>query len=100
MDKCEETIFEILNDIQTSLRKRAWENMQKLIKDASTLDEVRDNENVNRVFWCGSVECANKIEEYTGKKILGIPFNSEKSNGKCIVCGKDTSNACYVGKPY
>lgn len=99
-ENCSEELAKILSDIQKNLREIAWKNMQKLIKDASSLDEIKENENVNRVYWCGSAECANRIEEYTGKRILGIPLIAEKSKGKCVVCGKETDNVCYIGRSY
>ncbi|MGC8663142.1 MAG: proline--tRNA ligase [Thermoplasmata archaeon] len=95
-----EKIEELLKEIQINLRKIAKENMTSLIKDSKNLDDVKNNENVDRIFWCGSTECAEKMEEYTGKRILGTPLNGEETEGKCIVCGKNTKNICFVGRSY
>ncbi len=95
-----EKIAELLDEIQKNLRRISTENMNRLIKETKSLDEIKETEVVNKVFWCGSNECAKKIEEYTGKWILGTPLNGEKKKGKCIVCGKDTYTLCFVGRSY
>ncbi len=95
-----EKIGMILNEIQENMRKRAKEKMLDLIKDSKNLDEIKGHEGVDKISWCGSVDCAKKIEEYTGKWILGIPLNEKNEHGKCLVCGKETDMVCFVGKSY
>ncbi|MGC9166770.1 MAG: proline--tRNA ligase [Thermoplasmata archaeon] len=91
---------EILNDIQRNLRERAYKNMYSKIKEAKSIDDIKSDEDVNLIHWCGSKACADIIDQESGKKVLGIPLNIEKKNGKCLICGKETDNLCYIGKPY
>ena len=36
--------------------------------------------------WCGKLECEEKIKEETGADIRVIPFDSQKTDEKCIYC--------------
>ncbi|MEM0115547.1 MAG: proline--tRNA ligase [Thermoplasmata archaeon] len=99
-DKALEEIEKLLNDVQENLKLRAWKMMYDYIEEASNIDEIRKSNKVNIINWCGSEECAKKIEEIAGKNVLGIPIEKGEKNGKCAVCGKDTNIVCYVGKSY
>ncbi len=95
-----EKIGEILEDVQKSLRKKAWETMFSQVKEENNLEDVKNSELVSKVYWCGEDSCAHKIEEYTEKRILGTPLEKNEKVGNCIVCGKETTTFTYVGKPY
>ncbi|MBD6956034.1 MAG: proline--tRNA ligase [Thermoplasmata archaeon] len=95
-----EEIGRILNNIQENLKERAWRRMESLIERAETLEDIAKSQKVNVIHWCGSEECARRIDQETGKNVLGIPVDSEGKSGRCAVCGKETNIVCYVGKSY
>ncbi len=97
-DEYVDRIASLLEDIQEAMFKRAQEEMEERIKKVSSLEEVRENDAVSAVSWCGSEECGHEIEDRTEKKIIGMPMRSEK--GKCIICGKETEIVALVAKPY
>jgi len=97
-DEYVDRIASLLEDIQEAMFKRAQEEMEERIKKVSSLEEVRENDAVSAVSWCGSEECGHEIEDRTEKKIIGMPMRREK--GKCIICGKETEIVALVAKPY
>lgn len=44
--------------------------------------------------WCGNPLCEEKIKEDLKVTIRCIPFRGRKRRGKCIYCGKPSSEAC------
>ena len=71
-----------------------------MIKEFDNLDELKEHKGMGIIYWCGSMRCAEEIEIKTEKKILGYPVGERHAEGKCIVCGKNTSNKIYVAKTY
>ncbi len=94
-----EKIRELLGEIQKNLKEKAEAEMRGRIKRVGSIEEIKMNNAVSEVHWCGSEECGAKIEELTEKKIIGSPVH-EKESGKCVICGKETDNFAYVAKPY
>ncbi|MGC8546698.1 MAG: proline--tRNA ligase [Thermoplasmata archaeon] len=84
----------ILNEIQEIIKKNAKEKMDSYIK---FIDDIEKSDDVmpNAIYWCGSRECASKIEEKTGKSIL----SSSEEYGKCIICG-EKGNKTIISKKY
>ncbi len=71
------------NDIKNSSKKFFDENLIFI----DSLDKINEDKMV-KLYWCGSKECSDKIENISEKAALGNIY-SENSGGKCIVCGKD-----------
>ena len=92
-------ISKLLESIQKNLLLKAEEEMKSRIKKVSRVEEIKDNNMVSAVPWCGSENCGHQIEEATDKKIIGSA-EKEKYWGKCIICGKETNKVAYVGRPY
>jgi len=88
----------ILQKIQKEMYERAEKELKENILTIQSLDEVKGG--IMRMGWCGEEECGHKVEERTGMNILGVPFSDEKFDGKCIVCGKETSTVIYAAKAY
>ena len=51
-------------------------------------------------MWCGDTACEEKIKEIRGCKSRCIPFNEEKIDDKCIVCGKPAKDVVVWGIQY
>ena len=50
---------------------------------------IKDSSRINKIMWCGEVECLSEIKENTNF----ISFNQQKHSSKCLFCDK---NAKYV----
>jgi len=88
-----ESVNQVIEEMHDLLKKRAEGKMKGYVREISTIDESRDLM-PNSIYWCGSKECADKIEE-TGKSILG----SYDGTGKCIICGKEGKRT-IISKKY
>jgi prolyl-tRNA synthetase len=51
-------------------------------------------------YWCGDPKCEAKVKDDTKATIRCIPLNQEKSNGKCIYCGKPANEKAYFARAY
>lgn len=52
-------------------------------------------------FWCGNVECEDKIKEINGIKSRCIPFNEKVSDKDvCVCCGKKAKHLVIWGIQY
>lgn len=94
----------ILDDIQTSLFKKA----QKLLKDAivqvSTLKDAKSqiaNKKIVLAPLCTKRKCEDRMKfDLEGSKVLNIPDKQPQKKGKCMVCRADAEYLAYVGKSY
>lgn len=87
-----EGIFSVLSEFQEEIREKARQAMANRITVAENLAETSEavKTGVAVVHWCGSQECAEKIETAVDASILGTGIRSEMiavSDGPCIVCG-------------
>jgi len=90
----------MLHDIEINMYELADNNMKKSIKLINNINEIRDEEKVLKMNWCGSEECGHKIEEKSNASILGIFLHMKKEHGKCIICGKETDNIIHIARTY
>ncbi|MEK6929430.1 MAG: His/Gly/Thr/Pro-type tRNA ligase C-terminal domain-containing protein, partial [Thermoproteota archaeon] len=84
-----EKIVTILDEIQKDMLKtarvKASENTIN-ISDYSEFKSKIGKGGFFNAYWCGKIECEEKIKEETGADIRVIPFGSENTDGKCIYC--------------
>ena len=87
-----EGISSVLAGFRARIRETAKQAMAGRITAAATLEEtalaVKDG--VAVVHWCGSQECAEKIETAVDASILGTDIRSDLitiSDGPCVACG-------------
>ncbi len=96
------TVSGLLNEIQSSLLKRATE-----YRDAN-IHDVKDYEELKKVvqdgwafsYWCESKECEKKVKEEAKATTRNIPFNQPEQEGTCIVCGKPSKRKVYFARAY
>ena len=96
---------QILETIQKDMYDRAKEFLDSHIDSATTMDEMIDKFNKKRGFikamWCGDENCEDEIKYRTGGAgSRCIPFNEEKVDDKCIVCGKPAKDVVIWGIQY
>ena len=84
-----EKIVTILDEIQKDMLKiarvKASENTIN-ISDYTEFKSKIGKGGFFNAYWCGKIECEEKIKEETGADIRVIPFGSENTGGKCIYC--------------
>ena len=104
LSKLDETIENLLNDIQDNMFKQCMDRMNEKTQTATTLDEmlekITENQGFLKTMWCGDVECENKIKEVTGAHSRCIPFNQEHISDVCPVCGKKATKMVVWARQY
>ncbi|MEK6870477.1 MAG: proline--tRNA ligase [Thermoproteota archaeon] len=84
-----EKIVTILDEIQKDMLKTARVKASENTINISDYTEFKSKIGKGGFFnayWCGKIECEEKIKEETGADIRVIPFGSENTDGKCIYC--------------
>lgn len=103
-EKLTETVKNLLIEIQENLFNQAKKFLQENIREASDYSEfkkiIEDKKGIIKTYWCGNRECEDKIKEETKASIRCIPFEENKTSGKCIYCGKKTSTLVYFARAY
>jgi prolyl-tRNA synthetase len=95
----------ILTDIQSELYNQASNFMQNNTYHIDEWEQFKETMDTKPgfvySFWCGSESCENEIKEITKANIRNIPFEQPStSNGKCIKCGKNSSQKVLFAKSY
>lgn len=94
----------LLEDIQRDMYDRALRRREEMTYTCTDIEEFKDIINNHpgfiKAMWCGDAECEAKIKEIRGCKSRCIPFNEEKVDDKCIVCGKPAKDVVIWGIQY
>ena len=95
----------MLDNIQDNLYNRALKRRDEMTYSAKNLDEMKNIiENTPgfiKGYWCGNVECENKIKEINGIKSRCIPLDSHvNENDKCVCCDKLATDLVIWGIQY
>ena len=114
----DKALGEALDLYASGLVNRAWETLTQNVKDVKTAEEARDLVGIARVGWCGDDACGQKIQQVTGKTVLGVPLDvafgesfkedtkqrlalqGKGFTGTCASCGKATTTPVHVAKTY
>jgi len=88
----EDALALIAKDMLTRARK----NMDEGTVTVESLDKLP--EKMIKTGWCGAENCGHEIEARSDMSILGVPVDSEKFNGVCVVCGKPTNTSVYLAR--
>jgi prolyl-tRNA synthetase len=86
------------------LRTHAEEEMARKITAVSSMEEIPGavQAGVAIVNWCGSEDCAERIEKETGAALLGSDIRSDDvklKEGPCVACGR-AGRPALVGRSY
>ena len=93
-EELSDRVRSLLGEVSDELRKKAEAQLETAVETIESLDDFPKK--ILRMGWCGSEECGREIEVTTDLNLLGTPYNSENYTGRCIVCGKETSQVVYV----
>lgn len=102
-DSAEDGIIKILNEIQEDLFEKARKLLSERVKNITELSQFK-KEIENGMFlnspWCGDQKCEEIVKEETGADIRVIPFDAERSNMSCVVCGKPSKTNAMFARGY
>ena len=104
LDNLEDTIIELLEDIQRNMYEMSKKRMSDKTTEAHTLEEfekkMNENQGFIRAMWCGSEECEAKIKDLTAAKSRCMPFKQEMIDNKCVCCGKPANKLVIWARQY
>jgi len=97
-------IPKILEDIQSSLLKKAEKLLKDNIESVSNLKQTQEaikNKKIALTPLCKSEECEDMLKHKTeGAKVLNIDESAQTKDLKCIICEKPANYVARVGKSY
>jgi prolyl-tRNA synthetase len=98
-------IEEKLDLIQKNLYKKAMEYREQnthRTDDYLEFKKIIEQDKPGFIYshWCESKECELKVKEDTKATTRCIPFNTQGSRGKCLVCSKNTGTTVIFAKAY
>ena len=104
LNDLETEIPQLLSDITKALYEKALENRQNRTYTETELDSfietAKSKSGYIRAHWCGDEACELKLKELAEVTSRCMPFGEQDTEGKCIVCGKQTDKLVYWGKAY
>ncbi len=104
LDNLENQIADLLEDIQSSIYKKAFDFREANITKADTYEEfvsLLDNKGgFIAAHWDGTPETEEKIKEQTKATIRCIPLNNKQEEGICILTGKPSSQRVLFARAY
>lgn len=105
-------IVNILDEIQQNIYDKAFnfrkDNIKK-IEDFELFTKFFTPKNEEKPeihggfahsHWCGEEKCEEEIKEKLKVTIRCIPLDEDKEIGKCVLCGKESSQRVYFAKNY
>ncbi len=104
LDNLEESVKELLLNIQVNMLEKARKNRDEHTYVAKNIEElkgvVENTPGFVKAMWCGDRACEDKIKEETGATSRCIPFEQEKHSEECVCCGKKAEKMVYWGRAY
>ena len=100
-----EEVERALGEIEKELRERAWAELRKNMREADTLEKVRQLIEKHGGFietgWCGRRECADTLKANTTAEIRGTLYRGYRHlKKKCLVCGLEAKETVWIAKAY
>lgn len=94
----------LLDDIQKSIYKKAFEYRENHITQVETYEEFKEVLETKGGFisahWDGTAETEERIKEETKATIRCIPLDAKDEVGSCILTGKPSSKRVLFAKAY
>ena len=51
-------------------------------------------------MWCGDMACEDKVKEANATTFRCIPFEQDKFQDTCTICGKPAKHMVYAARQY
>ena len=104
IDGLSQSIIQLLDDIQSSIFKKAKAFRDEHITKADNWDEfvklLDEKTGFIAAHWDGSSETEDKIKELTKATIRCIPVDNLQEEGKCILTGNESSQRVLFARAY
>ena len=104
LSELKERIPELLDEVQSGLYAKAKRNLDEHVFAAHSLEEAKELQEKNggfiKTMWCGDLACEMAMKEKAGMTSRCIPFEQERLDEVCPVCGKPAKHMVYWGVAY
>ncbi len=104
IDGIEEKIFNLLDDIQSNIYKKAFDfrknNTYKVESWEEFKDIITNKGGFVSAHWDGTAETEEKIKAETKATIRLIPLDGEKEEGKCVYSGAKSTQRVIFARAY
>lgn len=104
LDELEEKLTALLEDIQNNMYKMAEDNTKARTFYAHNWDEYiklfSEREGFAKIMWCGDRACEDKVKEANATTFRCIPFEQDKFQDTCTICGKPAKHMVYAARQY
>ena len=104
IDGLEESISDLLKQIQENMYQKALKNLNEKTYTATNMEEFEEildeHPGFIKAMWCGDQACEDEIKELTGATSRCIPFEQEEISDTCVCCGKKARYMLYWGRAY
>lgn len=102
-DNIDVYIKKLLNEIQENIYKKAYDYRASHTITVDTYDEFKEKIEEGGFIlahWDGTAETEEKIKADTKATIRCIPFEGDKTQGKCMVTGKPSAQRVLFARAY
>ncbi len=103
LEGIEETVANLLEDIQKNLLEKARKYREEMTTTADTYEEFKEKIEKGGFIlahWDGTPETEEKIKEETKATIRCIPFEGDTTPGVCLVTGKPSARRVIFARSY
>ncbi len=94
----------ILKDIQHVLLSKSRDFREKHTHDIDDYKNfvklIESQPGFYRTFWCGDASCEKEIKAETKATIRSLPFDEKPATGRCLYCGKESSQRVIFARAY
>ena len=98
------TAEQLLSDIQDTMLAKARSILAyktTLVKSYDEFKQVVEGKGgFIKAAWCGNPDCEKKVKDETSATIRVLPFEKEKAETGCIICGKEAKDVAYFARSY
>ncbi|OYX21465.1 MAG: proline--tRNA ligase [Algoriphagus sp. 32-45-6] len=100
----EQKILALLDEIQDSIYKKAFDFREEHTTEVNSWDEFKDVLESKGGFvsahWDGTTATEEKIKELTKATIRCIPLHQKEESGACVLSGNPSKGRVYFAKAY
>lgn len=102
MEGLQETLKEMLANIQETMFEQAKRFRDEHTRVVTTYDELSDavQDGFAKAMWCGDVACEEKIKADLNATSRNMPFDQTPVGDVCPICGKKGTKVMYYAKAY
>ena len=104
LDALDEKLEVLMEDIQNNMLKMAEENLEQRTFYAHDFEEYKklfaEREGFAKIMWCGDRVCEDKVKEENSTTFRCIPFEEDRFQDVCTICGKKAKHMIYAARQY